>query len=124
MTGSVAAAQLASNCPGSNVCFQLNVPTDTASTGNGDVFFQISAPTSFSWVAMGQGSGMSGANMFVLYTDPTGTNVTLSPRLGTGHSMPDFNPHAKVTLLDGSGISGNVMIANVKCKEAKTQRVE
>lgn len=64
---------------------------------------------------MGQGDEMSGAQIFVLYTDPTGNNVTLSPRLGTGHVPPQYNPQAEVTLLEGTGIVGNTMVANVKC---------
>lgn len=58
---------------------------------------------------------MSGANIFVLYTDSTGKNVTLSPRLGTGQELPQHDTSAQVTLLAGSGVSNNMMIANVKC---------
>ncbi|ORY06157.1 hypothetical protein BCR34DRAFT_626738 [Clohesyomyces aquaticus] len=112
-----ASAQVASVCPTSSkdVCFKLNIPANTASSGNGDIFFQISAPTSYEWVSLGQGSGMSGANIFVIYTNSAGNNVTISPRLGTGHSTPNFNGNAQVTLLEGSGVSGGKMVANVKC---------
>jgi Cytochrome domain of cellobiose dehydrogenase len=58
---------------------------------------------------------MSGSNIFVIYSSASGNNVTLSPRLGTGHVEPGYNGNAKVTLLEGSGISGDQMIANVKC---------
>lgn len=58
---------------------------------------------------------MAGANIFVVYTSGNG-NVTLSPRLGTGHFMPEFNRDAQVTLLEGSGVSGGKIIANVRCE--------
>ena len=65
---------------------------------------------------MGQGDGMIGANIFVIYSDPTGQNVTLSPRLGVAYKMPKYNPHAEVSLLEGSGITNGTMTANFKCK--------
>lgn len=67
------------------------------------------------WAALGQGSGMSGANIFVIYTDSTGSNVTISPRIGTGHVEPDHSNAAQVTLLDGTGVADGMMTANVKC---------
>jgi hypothetical protein len=59
---------------------------------------------------------MSGSQIFVVYTSGDG-NVTLSPRLGAGHRLPEFNSDAKVTLLEGSGVSNGKMVANVKCKD-------
>lgn len=53
--------------------------------------------------------------MFVIYTSTDGNNVTLSPRTASGHNMPTSNNAAQVTLLEGSGVSNNVMTANVKC---------
>jgi hypothetical protein len=102
-------------CPSSNLCYSLNIPDTTASSGNGDIYMQISAPTSYGWVALGQGGSMSGAQMFVVYTDASGDNVTVSPRLGSGHSEPSYSSSAQVTLLDGSGVSNGVMTANIKC---------
>ena len=58
---------------------------------------------------------MSGSNMFIVYSKDS-TNVTISPRLGTGHSMPQHDGSAQVTLLEGSGIaSDGSMVANVRC---------
>jgi hypothetical protein len=58
---------------------------------------------------------MSGANMFVVYADGTG-NVTVSPRLGTGHVEPDFNSDARITVLEGSGVQSNGgLTANIRC---------
>ena len=98
------------------MCYKLNIPANTASSGEGDIFFQISAPSDYEWVALGQGTRMSNGNIFVVYTSADGNNVTLSPRLGTSYSMPNYNSNAQVTLLEGSGVSDGMMIANVKCK--------
>jgi hypothetical protein len=58
---------------------------------------------------------MSGANMFVVYSDGN-NNVTVSPRLGTGHVMPQENSDAQITVLEGSGVqSDGSLVANVRC---------
>ncbi|KAK5006798.1 hypothetical protein LTR39_005567, partial [Cryomyces antarcticus] len=118
--GSTAYASIAKTCPSTNVCYSLNIPDTTASSGSGDVYFQLSAPTTYSWVSLGQGSRMAGSNMFVLYTNKAGTNVTLSPRLGTSYAQPNYNSAAKVTLLDGTGVSNGIMTANVKCSNCQS----
>lgn len=93
----------------------VNIPSDTASAGSGPIYFQISAPSGTQWVGFGQGSRMAGSNMFIVYAQDS-TNVTLSPRLGTGHVMPQYNSDAQVTLMDGSGIqSDGTLVANVRC---------
>jgi hypothetical protein len=69
-----------------------------------------------SWIGLGQGGQMAGSNIFVIYADAAGGNVTLSSRLGTGESQPQSSTSAEVTLLDGSGIMNGMMTANVKCK--------
>ena len=58
---------------------------------------------------------MSGANIFVVYTDSTGNNVTVSPRLGTGNVQPQHDTAAEIEVLEGSGVSNGVMTANVRC---------
>ena len=58
---------------------------------------------------------MAGANIFMIYSDSTGQNITLSPRLGVGHVEPDYDSAAQVTLLDGTGIANGLMTANVRC---------
>ncbi|EME88125.1 uncharacterized protein MYCFIDRAFT_129139, partial [Pseudocercospora fijiensis CIRAD86] len=107
-------------CPESDICYSLNIPESTASSGNGDIFFQLSAPTTYSWLALGQGSSMSGSNIFVMYTSAGGKNVTLSPRLGTGHVEPQHDTNAQVELLEGSGISNGKMVANVRCSNCNS----
>ncbi|OAL38355.1 hypothetical protein AYO20_02414 [Fonsecaea nubica] len=99
----------------SNYAVAVNVPSDTASSGSGSIFLQISAPSGTQWVAFGQGTGMSGANMLVVYAADS-NNVTVSPRLGTGHVQPRFNSDAQVSLLEGSGIaSDGSLVANIRC---------
>jgi hypothetical protein len=95
----------------------VGIPSSTASAGSGDIYLQISGPSSYQWIAMGIGQGMVGATIFVMYADGAG-NVTISPRNGVGHVMPLFNPDAQVTLLEGSGVSNGVMTANVKYSAA------
>lgn len=61
---------------------------------------------------------MAGAAIFVMYADGNG-NVTISGRFGgQGHVEPllDSSLMAGLTLLEGSGIVNNTMVANVHCK--------
>lgn len=111
---STAYAQTSQSCQG-DICYQINIPDATASSGSGDVFFQMSAPTNYEWVGLGTGSQMSGSHMFILYQSADGTNVTVSPRTASGHSMPQYDSSAQVTLLEGSGVNGNQMVANIRC---------
>ncbi|PQE22204.1 hypothetical protein CJF32_00004588 [Rutstroemia sp. NJR-2017a WRK4] len=112
-------AQNTSYCS-NNICFAVNIPASSASAGTGDIYFRLSAPTSMSWVALGQGSSMTGSNIFFVYANAAGTNVTLAPRLGVGEKQPSMNATSKVTLLAGSGISKGQMVANVRCSNCNS----
>ena len=79
-------AQLATNSK-NGYGIGVNIPSSTASGSSEQIFFSISAPSGTQWAAFGQGSSMSGSNMFIVYTSGDG-NVTLSPRLGKGNVMP------------------------------------
>lgn len=57
---------------------------------------------------------MLGSNIFVVYGNGD-NNVTVSPRLGRNHIEPLYNPQANISLLDGSGINGNTITANIRC---------
>jgi hypothetical protein len=60
---------------------------------------------------------MADATIFMMYADGK-SNVTISAREGgQGHVEPQFNSSlmAGVTLLDGSGITDDIMRANIKC---------
>ncbi|KAK6331819.1 hypothetical protein TWF718_002360 [Orbilia javanica] len=99
----------------SSVSFSLNIPSSTASSGSGAIFFQVRGPASGKqWIALGIGSRMAGAHIFVVYADGSG-NVTVSARAGQGHFEPEFTSDATITVLDGSGIVGGSLIANVRC---------
>ncbi|KAH6987178.1 hypothetical protein EDB80DRAFT_782544 [Ilyonectria destructans] len=111
----VTSATTSSYCPKSqNACFRWGVPEAAATSGSGDVYFQIQAPTTYQWVALGIGSRMAGAEMFLVYQDGKG-NVTLSTRTTSGHTMPHYTKRSGVTLIDGSGVANNTMIANIRC---------
>ncbi|KAK2612407.1 hypothetical protein QQS21_001511 [Conoideocrella luteorostrata] len=108
-------AALASFCAGSNdVCFRWGAPEAAISSRSGNVYFQLRAPTSYQWFALGTGSSMRGSSMFVVYQDGN-NNVTLSTRGGQGHVMPQHASRTNVELLEGSGIVNGSMVANVRC---------
>ncbi|EPS45434.1 hypothetical protein H072_602 [Dactylellina haptotyla CBS 200.50] len=110
-------AQLARFTPSSDstVTYSVNIPSLTSSSGSGAIYFQVRGPaTGKSWIALGIGSGMAGAHIFVVYTDGNG-NVTVSARTGTGHVEPQYNPDVDLQLLEGSGIVDGSLIANVRC---------
>jgi hypothetical protein len=112
---SVAATQFASFTPtgDEDLTYSIHVPQDTATTGAGPIYIQLNATKQLTWFALGQGTSMVGANMFVVYT--SGNNVTISPRLGKGEIQPLYNEHAKITTIDGTGIHGGVITANFRC---------
>jgi len=97
-----------------DIRFRWGVPEAAASSGSGNVYFQLNAPTSYTWVGLGIGSGMRGADIFLMYANET-NGVTLSTRQGTGHVMPMYAERNDVELLEGSGISDGRMRANVRC---------
>ena len=105
-----------------NVCYSVNVPATSASSGQGDLYFQIQGPTSLQWIGIGQGAQMAGANIFMIYNNGDG-NITLSPRLGKGNYMPNYDSAAQVSLLGGSGITNDTMTANVRCMCSQTIQV-
>ncbi|KAG4416644.1 hypothetical protein IFR04_010224 [Cadophora malorum] len=118
---SSALAQNVTYCPSGNVCYAVNVPETTASSGSGDIFFQISGPSTMSWIGLGQGGSMSGSNIFMVYANAAGNNVTVSPRLGVGDREPTTSGStSQITLLSGSGISNGQMVANIRCSNCNS----
>ena len=103
-------AKISKLCPFQEICYQLNVPNNTAATGQGDIFFQVNASSTYQWVAMGLGSQMLGANIFVVYQAANGKDVTVSPRLGVGHEEPLWDSRADIEVLDGSGVKDGRMV--------------
>lgn len=108
-----------SNCLTNGICYRVAVPQSSASSGKGNIYYQIRAPTSYSWVALGQGSSMAGSSIFVVYADGKG-NVTVSPRAGEGHVMPQEDSSVQVKLLAGSGVHRNIMTANFMCANCQS----
>lgn len=104
-----------------DVCYQVGVPEVSASSGSGNLYLQLRAPTTYTWVALGTGTQMSGANIFLMYADGT-RNVTVSARKGTGHVQPQHQTETKLELLAGSGIvdNGNTMLANLRCANCES----
>ncbi|KAI0526034.1 iron reductase domain protein [Xylaria bambusicola] len=119
--GAFGTAATVSRCPTSNVCYQVGVPEASASSAQGNIYMQLRAPTTYSWVALGTGQQMRGANIFVMYANGDG-NVTVSPRYGTGHSPPQPQSDTHIKLLAGSGIvdNGQTMVANIQCSNCES----
>jgi hypothetical protein len=103
--------------PGQNdITYSINVPDGTATSSSGPIFIQMKSTTlDIEWFAFGEGTRMQGSNIFVVYGNGNGNNVTLSPRLGGPHIEPLHNSEAQVTVLDGSGISNGTVTANIRC---------
>ncbi|KAG8428288.1 hypothetical protein J3459_004062 [Metarhizium acridum] len=109
-------AALAATCPGDGeMCFQWGIPAGSSRASPANLYFQLRAPTSLSWFALGTGSAMKGSSMFVVYHN--GSGVTLSTRQGKGHVMPEYQARSDVELLPGSGIVNGNLVANVLCKD-------
>jgi hypothetical protein len=121
LTASSVVAQNQTYCASDNVCYAVNVPETTASSGSGDLYFHMSGPSTMSWIGFGQGESMTGSNIFLIYANAAGTNVTLSPRMGVGERPPSTDSAANLTLLEGSGISNAMMVANVRCEFSQSQ---
>ncbi len=60
---------------------------------------------------------MKGSQIFVIYANAAGNNVTLSPRLASGHDEPKEERTSSASLLAGSGIQNGQMTANILCKD-------
>ncbi|KAF2641806.1 CBD9-like protein [Massarina eburnea CBS 473.64] len=114
-------ASIQRQCPEANVCFSLNIPDSTLESGSGDIYLQLTTPTSYSYIGFTQGTQMSNANYFILYTSADGSNVTVSPRLNSGgHNMPAYTQSTEFEVLEGSGVENGVMTANVKCSNCNS----
>jgi hypothetical protein len=58
---------------------------------------------------------MDNSLMFMVYSDPSGKNVTVSPRLSYGHVEPSYASNVSITVLPGTKIEGNTTTLNAKC---------
>ena len=62
--------------------------------------------------------------MFIMYASADGKNVTISPRLGTGHVMPLYTSTVGYQILPGSGVINDTLgsnyVANVRCTNCRS----
>jgi hypothetical protein len=62
---------------------------------------------------------MANSLIIIAYPTSNGTYVTVSPRLGTGHTEPMVAPNVTVQLLDGTGVQtqddNNTLTVNARC---------
>ncbi|KAL8950057.1 MAG: hypothetical protein Q9222_003880 [Ikaeria aurantiellina] len=120
-----------------NLTFSVNVPLDSRYPN--DFGFYLSAPHGNSWVAVGFGKHMKDAFMLVAYTNKDGKStilhsatvwctrlmldldITLSPRVGTGHVEPSYykNNTMSLELKDGTGIKDGRYVINAVCHNCK-----
>lgn len=101
-----------------DIAFALNVPNNSAT----DLYFSILLPSQRAWGAIGLGSNqMAGALMLVVYSAKDGQNVTVSPRLATGHTEPSFTPDINIQTLPGTGLfNGSAYLFNGKCTNCRS----
>ncbi|OAP64045.1 hypothetical protein AYL99_00017 [Fonsecaea erecta] len=102
--------------PNDNITVSINVPNDNSDS----LFFHFSAPAGQAWGAFGFGTQMAGALIFVTYASQSGNNVTVSPRLGKGHVMPQHTSDVQVDVLSGSGIIDGSFVVNAKCSNCRS----
>lgn len=100
-----------------DIAFSLNVDNSTD-----DLYFSILIQSSVAWGAIGLGSSqMAGALMLIVYPDSSGENITLSTRLGSGHSEPRHTSDINVEMQDGSGlIDESAYRFNGKCTNCRS----
>ncbi|KAJ5949176.1 hypothetical protein N7454_000760 [Penicillium verhagenii] len=107
-----------------DITYAVNIPQETANSGEGPVYLQLKSTSPLQWFAWGQGSQMQGANIFVVYASADGSNITVSPRLGlVEHVEPLYNSQARLSVLEGSGISNGTITANIRCDSCITWSV-
>ncbi|KAF2421226.1 CBD9-like protein [Tothia fuscella] len=64
--------------------------TITVNPANKDMWFRMSAPSAYSWIAVGSGSSMSSSTMFIAYEASDNKKTTLSSRKAHDRSEPIF----------------------------------
>ncbi|KIM84247.1 hypothetical protein PILCRDRAFT_404853 [Piloderma croceum F 1598] len=101
----------------SNLTFALNLPPNS-----GDIFFHLSGPSQYSWIAVGFGSEMKDSLVFIGYISADGKNVTLSPRIASGNSEPSYTSSLNLTRLPGTSLSttNNTYTINAQCSNCRS----
>lgn len=111
--------------------FALNVVPET-----GDVYFHMSAyaaiqsnTTAFSWMGIGFGSQMKESLMLIAYPSSNGIDLTISPRIATGHSEPEFQEDIVIEKIftdayapAANKVEHGIMIAHAVCRNCTNWR--
>ncbi|PVH84511.1 iron reductase domain protein [Cadophora sp. DSE1049] len=106
------------NAKDRSINFALNIPQGD---DNNDLYFTIQAPSVSTWIAIGLGSDkMEDSLMFMAYSDSTGKNVTLSPRLSYGHVEPSYTKNVTVEVLPGTKIENGNYTVNALCRNCRS----
>jgi hypothetical protein len=106
---------------GSNVTISVNVPSNLTAD---DLFFHISGPSNQSWLAFGFGTEMQDALMFVAYKSQSGTNATLSPRIGSGQIEPKHTEDVEIDVLEGTTVDDQSYFINARCRKCRSWPLE
>lgn len=117
-SGLAAVAASSTQCVTRDICFGLAVPASTGFAGRGNVYMTITAAHSVQWVALGQGTRMAAANMFVVYPSANGSSVTLSNRLGTDHTQPAQRAGSRAHLSSAGLSASGQLSAGILCQWA------
>lgn len=101
---------------GGGLAFAVNVPSNSSD----DLFisYRISAART-TWGAFGFGRQMSGALIFVAYANEAGNGLTVSPRLGTGNTMPQHTDDIKFVDM-GSEIADGDFVVKGMCQNCRS----
>jgi hypothetical protein len=65
-------------------------------------------------------STMDNSLIFMAYSDTTGKNITLSPRLSYNEVEPSYTSNVSLTVLPGSGITNGSMTVNAMCTNCRS----
>ncbi|KAK2612681.1 hypothetical protein QQS21_001298 [Conoideocrella luteorostrata] len=99
-----------------DVRVQCAITKSTSKPDLENLFLQIDAPDTYSWVAVGMGTAMKNAEIYMIYQNGQG-NVTLSTRNGRDHIMPLYAERRNVNIVSGSGVIDGRMKANIRCDD-------
>ncbi|EOA84535.1 uncharacterized protein SETTUDRAFT_20077 [Exserohilum turcica Et28A] len=94
--------------------FSVNIANDSQ-----DVFIYFASPA-YSWVGVGFGHKMAGSLMFIMYNNKDGSNVTISPRIGSAASEPTFNSSIDLTVLPGTWVNDSMLMLNARCSNCRS----
>jgi hypothetical protein len=104
---------------GGEITVAINVPSSSSDS----LYFHVTAPAKQSWVAWGIGASMTDSSLvFLAYRSSDGKSITVSPRLATQHSEPQYLPVRSVNIkvLEGSGISNGMIVINAMCSNCRS----